>query len=92
MVELGTDVNGADRSGNTAMHVAAQRRFEGVIRFLAEQGARVDMKNQFGDTPLALALRPLPPPPGALVVVQGMKTVDDGPKIAEVLRSLGAKE
>ena len=92
VVELGADVNGADRSGNTAMHVAAQKRFEGVIRFLAEKGARVDVKNQFGDTPLALALRPLPPPPGALVLVQGMRTVDDGPKIAEVLRGLGAQE
>ena len=92
VVELGADVNGVDRSGNTAMHVAAQKRFEGVIRFLAEQGARLDVKNKFGDTPLALALRPLPPAPGALVLVQGMKMVDDGPKIAEVLRSLGAKE
>ena len=92
VVELGADVNGADRSGNTAMHVAAQKRFEGIIRFLAENGARLDVKNQFGDTPLALALRPLPPPPGALVLVQGMEMVDDGPKIAEVLRSLGAKE
>jgi len=92
VVELGADVNAADQSGNTAMHVAAQKRFEGIIRFLAEQGARVDLKNQVGDTPLALALRPLPPAPGAVVVAQGRETVDDGPKIAEVLRSLGATE
>jgi hypothetical protein len=85
-------MNGADRLGNTALHVAAQKRFEGVVRLLAENGARLDVKNQLGDTPLALALRPLPPLPGTLVVVQGMEMVDDGPKIAEVLRSLGAKE
>ena len=92
VVELGADVNGADQSGNSAMHVAAQKRFEGIIRFLAEQGAHLDVKNQFGDTPVALALRPLPPAPGAVVVAQGMEMVDDGPKIADVLRSLGAKE
>jgi len=27
-----------------------------------------------------------------VVVAQGMEMVDDGPKIADVLRSLGAKE
>ena len=92
VVDLGADVNAADRSGNSAMHVAAERRFEGVIRFLAEQGAHVDVKNQLGDTPLALALRPLPPPPGSVGVAQGVERVDDGPRIAEVLRSLGAKQ
>ena len=75
------------------MSPRVQKRFEAVIRFLAEQGARVDMANQLGDTPLAVALRPLPPPPGALVLVSGMPQDDDGgPRIAEVLRSLGATQ
>jgi uncharacterized protein len=90
--ELGADINGADRAGNTAMHVAAQKRFESVIRFLAEKGARIDAKNQWGDTPLALAMRPLPPPPGTQVATLGMVLTDEGPKIAEVLRSLGATQ
>ena len=75
-----------------AMHVAARKRFESVIRFLAEKGARTDAKNQWGDTPLTLALRPLPPPPGAVVATLGLVLNDEGPKIAEVLRILGAKE
>ena len=90
--ELGADINGADHAGNTAMHVAAQKRFESVIRFLAEKGARIDAKNQWGDTPLALAMRPLPPPSGTQVATLGMVLTDEGPKIAEVLRSLGATE
>jgi ankyrin repeat protein len=91
-LELGADINGADGAGNTALHVAARKRFESVIRFLAEKGARLDVKNRLGETPLALALRPLPPPPGAVVATLGLTVNDEGPKIAEVLRSLGATQ
>jgi ankyrin repeat protein len=92
VLELGAEVNGADKSGNTAMHIAARKRFESVIRFLAEHGARIDARNDVGETPLALALRPLPPPPGAVVATNGFVLIEEGPRIAEVLRSLGAKE
>jgi ankyrin repeat protein len=92
VVELGADIDGADKWGNTAMHVAARKRFESVIRFLAEKGARIDARNQSGETPLTVALRPLPPLPGAVIATNGMVVNDDGPRIAEVLRSLGAKE
>jgi ankyrin repeat protein len=92
VVELGADIDSADKWGNTAMHVAARKRFESVIRFLVEKGARVDAKNQLGETPLALALRPAPPLPGAVIATFGMAVNDEGPKIAEVLRSLGARE
>jgi ankyrin repeat protein len=92
VLELGGDINGADRYGNTALHIAAQKRFESVIRLLVEKGAHIEAKNQLGETPLTLALRPLPPPPGAVIATFGMVLNDEGPKIAEVLRSLGAKE
>jgi ankyrin repeat protein len=92
VIELGADVNGADSRGNTALHVAARKRFESVIRFLVEKGARLDAKNQLGETPLTLALRPLPPPPGAVIATFGMAVNDEGPQIAEVLRTLGARE
>ena len=61
------------------MHVASRKRFESVIRFLVEKGARIDVKNEFGETPLALALRPQPPPPGAVIATFGMVLVDEGP-------------
>ena len=92
VLELGADVNVADKWGNTALHIAAQKRFESVIRFLMEKGARIDAKNELGETPLALAVRPQPPPPGAIIATNGLVLNDEGPKIAELLRSLGAKE
>jgi ankyrin repeat protein len=92
VLELGADVNGADKSGDTALHVAARKRFESVIRLLVDKGARIEATNHLGETPLALALRPLPPPPGTVIATFGMTLKDDGPRIAEVLRSLGAKE
>jgi ankyrin repeat protein len=92
VLELGADVNVADRRGNTALHVASQKRFESVIRYLVEKGARLEAKNELGETPLTLARRPLPPPPGAVIATLGLVLVDEGPQIAEVLRSLGAKD
>jgi ankyrin repeat protein len=52
-VELGLDVNAANVAGDTAMHVAAG---ESIVRFLAEHGARLDVKNRQGRTPLDVAI------------------------------------
>lgn len=92
VLELGADLNARSNSGDTALHVAALKRFDTVIEYLAEKGATLELKNQKGDTPLAVALRPLPPPPGTQVATQGLILRDDGPKTAELLRKLGAKE
>ena len=56
-LELGADVNHPDHRGNVALHTAAQRNFETVVKFLAEQGADLDIENASGQTPLALAKR-----------------------------------
>ena len=56
-LELGADVNHADHRGNVALHTAAQRNFETVVKFLADQGADLDVENASGQTPLALAKR-----------------------------------
>ena len=56
-LELAIDINHADHVGNTALHTAAQRNHETVVRFLAEHGATLDIKNQSEQTPLALAKR-----------------------------------
>jgi ankyrin repeat protein len=52
-VELGVDVNAVNAQGETAMHVAAG---ESIVRFLAEHGARMDVKNKQGRTPLDVAI------------------------------------
>jgi hypothetical protein len=92
VLELGADVNGTNSAGDSALHVGALKRFDTVIQYLAEKGATLEAKNRSGETPMAVALKPLPPPPGTQIATQGFVLRDDGPKTAEVLRSLGAKE
>jgi ankyrin repeat protein len=56
LIESGTDPNAANPAGDTAMHVAASKGFNSVIQLLASHGARLDARNQRGQTPLAVAL------------------------------------
>ena len=55
-IELGVDVNTANADGNTALHAAASRGYDGVIELLVENGATVAVTNNEGQTPLALAM------------------------------------
>jgi ankyrin len=50
------DVNAASQSGDTALHVAASLGHDTVVQFLVERGARVNVKNTRGITPLAAAM------------------------------------
>jgi ankyrin repeat protein len=54
-VELGNDVNAANRNGETALHGAAFRGVNTVAQLLADKGARLDAKDARGWTPLAIA-------------------------------------
>lgn len=55
-LDKGADINGANSRGETAMHAAAQRGADQIVQFLAERGAKLDLKNKAGKTPLDLAL------------------------------------
>jgi ankyrin repeat protein len=55
-LERGVDVNAFNTNGQTALHLAVQRGAEKVVRFLAQNGAKLDMKNKQGRTPLDVAL------------------------------------
>lgn len=58
LLKYGADVNAKDTSGNTALHQAADAYWNrDMLRFLADNGARPDIKNDTGETPLDLALR-----------------------------------
>jgi hypothetical protein len=57
-LELGADINGVDKNGDTAMHGAASKHVPSVVEFLARSGARVEVwnqKNKEGFTPLRIA-------------------------------------
>jgi len=56
-VKLGGDVNAVDKKGETAMHGAAYKHVPSVVRFLAENGAKVEVWNHPNDrgwTPLKI--------------------------------------
>ena len=51
----GTDVNSQSTHGQTALHVAASRGLEEIVKALLASGARLDVKDEDGHTPLDLA-------------------------------------
>ncbi|HEY0960886.1 MAG TPA: ankyrin repeat domain-containing protein [Pseudomonadales bacterium] len=52
---LGNDVNAVNSMGLTAAHGAANRGSDSILRWLAEQGARLDVADNEGRTPLTWA-------------------------------------
>jgi ankyrin repeat protein len=55
LMSLGVDVNATNDLGLTAMHYAAQKGADKVIEFLAENGAKLDVKDKRGKTPYDVA-------------------------------------
>jgi uncharacterized protein len=53
---LGCDVNATNQAGNTALHISAAKGYSTVVQLLADAGARLDLKNKRGVTPLATTL------------------------------------
>jgi ankyrin repeat protein len=86
-IELGSDLNATTKAGDTALHLAATRGVNAVIKVLAEAGAALEIKNQKGQTPLAAAAaRRAAPGEGAPAAAQQKN------ETVELLRALGAKE
>ncbi len=55
-LDRGADINAADDSGQTALHVAAASRGDDFVRFLVRNGATLDATDKQGRTPLDVAL------------------------------------
>jgi len=51
-LEAGADVNAANEAGDTALHGAASGGYTEVIQLLADNGAKLNVKNNSGRTPL----------------------------------------
>jgi ankyrin repeat protein len=75
---LGSDVNAVNEAGETALHMAAASGYDRVVRLLVENGARLDVKNRRGLTPLGVAA--------------AMKAPAERVSTTELLRRLGAVE
>jgi len=57
-LEQRIDIDATNRNGDTALHAAALIGYEPVVKLLAEKGAKLNVKNSRGLTPLsALANR-----------------------------------
>lgn len=91
LLDLGMDVNAANKDGDTALHMATGLALGKVVRFLVEKGAGLEARNQRGLTPLAVtAARPERGPQGQ--VPYGFLTAEEKERTAMLLRSLGARE
>jgi ankyrin repeat protein len=56
LVEHGADVNAAGQYGWTALHAAAYQGLNDVIAYLVSKGAKIDQKDEFGQTALSISL------------------------------------
>jgi hypothetical protein len=56
LLDAGAPVGATNAGGETALHGAAQRGADAVVRFLVERGARLDTKDKAGRTPLHTAM------------------------------------
>jgi ankyrin repeat protein len=76
--ELGMDVNAVNSMGLTALHGAANRGSDDIIRFLVDKGARLDVQDKEGRTPLKwaegvfLATHPAKPKPSSIALIQSL--------------------
>lgn len=57
LLELGADIHATDRSGDTPLHRATASGKAEAVRLLLARGARADVRNGAGLTPLELGLR-----------------------------------
>ena len=55
-LQAGLDINAVDGRGQTALHGAALWGLDDVVQFLADRGAKLDVKDRQGKTPLDAAM------------------------------------
>jgi ankyrin repeat protein len=76
---LGSDINGTNPAGETAVHIASAQGYDSVVKLIVERGADLNARNAKGLTPL-----------GALVARAGGR--GSRKSTIDLLRSLGGAE
>ncbi len=77
-LEKGNDVNAVNSQGFAAIHGAANRGFDDMVKLLAGKGAKLDVKDKQGRTPLTfaegvfLAVHPPAGKPSTVVLVRSL--------------------
>jgi ankyrin repeat protein len=75
-VSLGLDVNAVNSMGLAAIHGAANRGSDDIVEYLVSQGARLDLADKEGRTPLDwahgvfLATHPAEPKPSTIALIE----------------------
>jgi ankyrin repeat protein len=94
LVELGADVNARDSYNWTALHGAAYTGADATVQFLVDKGAKLNVKDRFGQTPYSIASgqigkyildfqkKPFGPHPSTIAL---LKNLGADPNFAEVL-------
>jgi ankyrin repeat protein len=77
-IGLGLNLDEANASGDTVMHVASTTNLGSlaVIQFLFENGARLDVKNKAGRTPLDAVLRARETSPDTIALLKRLSGDD----------------
>jgi uncharacterized protein len=86
LIELKADVQAVTNDGQTALHAAAYNGADSIIRFLVDEGARIDAVDTYGQTPLSIAEMVIPPG----LVDLAKKPLAVHPSSAKLLRELGS--
>jgi ankyrin repeat protein len=86
LLDLHADVDAVNEAGDTALHIAVTGRSDTIIQLLAEKGAKLDVKNKKGLTPLAMVSA------GGRRGAGGGAAGSAPTSTAELLRKLGAKQ
>jgi uncharacterized protein len=91
---LGNDVNAVNSMGITALMGAANRGSDAIVRFLAEKGARLDVADKQGRTPLTWAqgvfLATTPPEAKPKTIALLKQLMQSPPQAAPALQSVTA--
>ena len=82
VLELGADVNAVNLRGRSALYGAAHIRSDAIVKLLVDRGARVNLEDDRGVTPLMVAEG------GGHILLPGL----GGGSTADLLRSFGSDE